>query len=115
MADDNADGKQDGQDGTAGRHEAARRMAERAVQVDSTGDAEEADRLFAEAARLDPDAVATVLAEQGEPDDVDPGPQSNDEADEEVAAMSRTIEPDSDAPTRAGITGSGSGADGQGL
>lgn len=110
MADDNADGKQDGADGAAGRHEAARRMAERAVQVDSTGDAEEADRLFAEAARIDPDAVATVLAEQGEPDDADLGPQS----DEEIAAMSRTIEPDSDAPSRSGITGSGSGADGQG-
>jgi hypothetical protein len=31
--------------------------------------------------------------------------------DEEVAAITRTVEPKSDPPSRAGITGSGSGAD----
>jgi hypothetical protein len=31
--------------------------------------------------------------------------------DEEVAAITRTIQPKSDAPSRAGITGPGSGAD----
>ncbi len=32
-----------------------------------------------------------------------------------VEAASQSVEPDSDAPTRAGISGSGSGADNQGL
>ena len=38
------------------------------------------------------------------------GPQD----DEGIAAMSRTVEPNSDAPSRSGITGEGSGADAQG-
>ena len=34
------------------------------------------------------------------------------DADEEVRLMTATVEPHSDAPSRAGITGEGSGADG---
>ncbi len=40
-------------------------------------------------------------------------PAENAKNDAEVAAMSRTIRPKSDAKTRSGITGSGSGADSQ--
>ncbi len=39
----------------------------------------------------------------------------NAKNDEEVAAISRTIKPHSDAPSRSGIVGAGSGADGEGL
>ena len=35
----------------------------------------------------------------------------NERKDREVAAISRTVQPKSDAPSRAGIQGSGSGAD----
>ncbi len=38
-------------------------------------------------------------------------PKENAKADQEVAAMTRTIQPKSDAKSRSGITGSGSGAD----
>lgn len=41
----------------------ARRLAEQAVQAEQAGDQETADRLFAEADRLDPGAVADVLNE----------------------------------------------------
>ncbi len=94
-------------DGIAGRHQTARQTAERAVAASRAGNQDEADRLFADAARLDPVAVATVLAEHQEGASADTQPAS----DEEVAAMSRTVEPHQDAPSRAGITGSGSGAD----
>ena len=97
-------------DGIAGRHGNARRMAVEAVAAERRGDQDEADRLFAAADRLDPQAAAAVLAErQGEPGG-DLGPQR----DSEVAAMTRTVT-GRDAPSRAGITGPGSGADGQGL
>ncbi len=103
------DGPQQG-DGIAGRHETARQTAERAIAAQRAGDQDEADRLFADAARLDPTAVSAVLAEQ-------PATQSNTApaTDEEIAALSRTVEPHADAPSRAGITGPGSGADNQGL
>ncbi len=38
-------------------------------------------------------------------------PAANAKADREVAAMTRTVQPHSDAPSRSGISGSGSGAD----
>lgn len=38
-----------------------------------------------------------------------------DEQDAEVARIQQTVVPKSDAPNRAGITGGGSGADGQGV
>lgn len=38
-------------------------------------------------------------------------PAANALRDEDVAAITRTIQPHSDAPSRAGISGSGSGAD----
>lgn len=97
-------------DGIAGRHGTARQTAERALAAEARGDQDEADRLFAEAEKVDPEAVATVLSERrGEPGG-DAGPQR----DEEVAAITRTVQPGQDPRPPAGITGSGSGADSQG-
>ena len=40
-------------------------------------------------------------------------PAANAKTDREVAAITRTVQPHSDAPSRSGITGSGTGADGE--
>ena len=82
---------------------------------DLTGNDDEADRLFAEADRADPDAVIAAL--QGQARDPSGGAAGADAApqdDAEIAAMSRTVEPGSDAPSRSGVSGRGSGADNQG-
>ncbi len=101
----------DQSDGAGGKHAAARQMAEQALRAQAAGNDEEADRLFAAAERVDPQAVANVLEERGnDPATTDAGPQDDDE----IAAMSRTIEPGADAPSRAGVSGRGSGADTQG-
>jgi hypothetical protein len=102
-------------DGAAGKHGAARLLAEQAIAAQAAGDQDKADRLFAEADRADPDAVVAALQEHaGDPDDgataADAGPQD----DAEIEAMSRTVEPGSDAPSRSGMSGRGSGADNQG-
>ncbi len=101
----------DQSDGAGGKHVAARQMAEQALRAQAAGNDEEADRLFAAAERVNPQAVANVLEERGnDPATTDAGPQDDDE----IAAMSRTIEPGADAPSRAGVSGRGSGADTQG-
>ena len=94
-------------DGEGERFANARALAERALRAGSEGDSETADRLFAEANRIDPQAVEAVLNEAVVSREPPPPPAS----DEEVAAMSRTVKPHSDAPSRAGITRDGSGAD----
>lgn len=95
-------------DGTAGRHQHARTLAEQAIRAQAEGDDETADRLFAEAGKIDPDAVANALAEASpHPSGTIALPQN----DAEIAAMSRTVEPHADAPSRSGIGGRGSGAD----
>lgn len=100
-------------DGAGGKHAAARQMAEQALRAQAAGDDEEADRLFAAADRADPQAVEAVLRENAG-DDM-PGPAAAlPQDDDEIAAMSRTVEPGSDAPSRAGVSGQGSGADDQG-
>jgi len=99
-------------DGTAARHATARAMAERAIKAQAGGEDEEAERLFAEAGRIDPDAVADVLSENVS-DEAATGADAAPQDDDEIAAMSRTIQPGSDAPSRSGIGGSGSGADEQ--
>ena len=103
----------DQSDGIGGKHTAARQIAEQALRAQAAGDDDEADRLFAEANRIDPEAVVAALQERsGDPvrqDADDLGPQD----DEEIAAMSRTVEPGSDAPSRSGVGGAGSGADAQ--
>ena len=98
-------------EGLANRHGTARALADQALRAQAAGDDEEADRLFAQASSIDADAVANAL--QQDPADLaaaEAGPQD----DEGIAAMSRTVEPNSDAPSRSGITGEGSGADAQG-
>ena len=96
---------------TVGRHGPARLMAERAIAAQNAGDEAEADRLFAEAARIDPDAVTAALDSAVVQSPAAIPPAQNDA---ELAAMSRTVEPHADAPDRANIGGSGSGADNQG-
>ena len=97
-------------DGIAGKHGAARALAEQAVAAQARGDEDEADRLFAEADKADPDAVIAVLQERSG-DRTRGGADTVPQDDEEIAAMSRTVEPKSDAPSRAGLSGRGSGAD----
>ena len=95
-----------------GKHGQARRLADAALTAQREGRHEDAERLLDEAQRTDPQALEDALA----------GTQAGSQAgakldaaeiatDEEVARISRTIEPGSDSPSRAGITGSGSGAD----
>ena len=100
-------------DGIAGKHGAARLLAEQAVAAQARGDEDEADRLFAQADKADPDAVIAVLQERGGTR-ARAGAGAGPGNDEEIAAMSRTVEPGSDAPSRAGVSGRGSGADNQG-
>lgn len=97
-------------DGAGGKHGAARQLAEQALRAQAAGDEEEADRLFAEAERADPQAVAALLEERRDDQGAALAPQD----DAEIAAQSRTVEPGADAPSRAGISGRGSGADTQG-
>ena len=99
----------DQSDGVGGKHLRARQLAEQAVAAQAAGDDDEADRLFAEASRVDPAAVDAVL-NQAVVTRQPPGPAQRDR---EVAAMTRTVGA-KDPPARAGITGPGSGADGEG-
>lgn len=96
-------------DGSDDKHEAARHMAEAAMRAEAAGDTAQADSLLEQAQKADPDAVIDVVSERG--DQALPGIVNVDE----LSTMSETVQPGSDAPSRAGITGSGSGADNQGL
>ena len=96
--------------GADDKHEAARHMAEAAMRAERAGDTDRADDLIHQAEKADPSAVVDVIAESaGEPIPTEP------DGDEELSVMSETVVPGSDAPSRAGISGSGSGADNQGL
>jgi hypothetical protein len=55
------------QDTGPGKREQARNLAEKALQAERVGDMATADRLFAEADRIDPEAVMDLLQEH-EPD-----------------------------------------------
>ena len=99
----------DQSDGEGGKHLRARQLAEQAVAAQAAGDDDEADRLFAEATRVDPSAVDAVLSEAV----VTRQPAGAAQRDREIAAMTRTVGA-KDAPSRAGVPGPGSGADGQG-
>jgi len=98
-------------DGAGGKHGSARQMAEQALRAQAAGNQDEADRLFAAAERVDPQAVIAVLQERR--DDPATGTRDGPQDDAEIAAMSRTIEPAADASSRSGISGRGSGADTQ--
>lgn len=100
-------------DGAGGKHAAARQLAEQALRAQAAGDEEEAERLFADAERADPQAVIAVLEEHRD-DPVTAAAPSEPQDDAELAAESRTVGPGADAPSRAGVSGRGSGADTQG-
>jgi len=106
----------DQSDGVGGKHLAARQLAERALQAQADGDSDEADRLFAKAERADPQAVIAVLEERGasRPGTSAMTSDTTPQDDNEIAAMSRTIEPGSAAPSRSGVSGRGTGADTEG-
>ena len=101
-------------DGIAPKHALARTLVERAAEAQAAGDQGKADEMFAQAEKTDPEAVASYLADRAASSE---GRSANAPAetqdDREIAAMSRTIEPGSASPSRAGITGGGSGADGE--
>ncbi len=61
------------------------------------------------------DEDVTPTTPGGEHSTAEAHPAENAKNDRDVAAMSRTIQPKSDAKSRSGVTGSGSGADGEGL
>jgi hypothetical protein len=82
----------------AGRRAAARSLAERASRAEAAGDLVTANRLYDEAQRIDPEAVANVLQERTDQPVADTGPAS----DEDVAAITRQIQPGSDAPSGVG-------------
>ena len=95
-------------DGESGKFSQARRLVEAARRAERAGDGAEADRLMAQATRTDPDAVVAILQEAV----VDrAGSEAAPAPDAEVAAISEATEPGADPPPRAGIIGSGSGAD----
>ena len=96
------------QEGGDGRHESARAMAEAAMRAEAAGDVDQAAALLDQAQKTDPDAVVEAVSENP-----DAAPTMDD--DTELSTESEMVVPGSDAPSRAGITGSGSGADGQGL
>ncbi len=91
------------------KHEQARRLVEAALRAQARGDDAEAERLFDQAQRTDPEAVANVLQERDAALTADLVDATT--SDEEVAAITETLDPDADAPPRAGISGAGSGAD----
>ena len=99
-------------DGSGGKHAAARQLAEQALRAQAAGDEEEAERLFADAERADPQAVIAVLEEHRNDPATTAATAPQDDA--ELAAESRTVEPGTNAPSRAGVSGRGSGADTQG-
>ncbi len=73
----------DQSDGIGGKHAAARQIAEQALRAQAAGDDDEADRLFAEANRIDPEAVAAALEERSDdpvnPASDDPGGRATDD------------------------------------
>ena len=79
------------------------------MRAEAAGDTHQAEVLLDQAEKTDPNAVIDVVSERADlaiPGAVD---------DTELSPMSETVQPGSDAPSRAGISGSGSGADNQGL
>ncbi len=61
------------------------------------------------------EAVREQLELLGDPEVGETVEKTSDEQDAEVEAITQTVQPHSAAPSRSGISGSGSGADGEGL
>jgi hypothetical protein len=91
------------------KHDGARQLADAAARAQAKGDDVQAEALMDQAMRTDPEGLANALA-QDEDAPALPGDADTPD-DDEVAAISRGVQPHADAPSRAGITGSGSGAD----
>lgn len=95
-----------GATGEEDRRSQARSLILEAEAARLDGRDDEAGRLLDQATRIDPQAAEDALATS--PD----APEAVDAAsDEDVRLVTATIQPHSDAPSRSGITGSGSGAD----
>ena len=100
-------------DGVGGKHAAARQLAEQALRAQAAGNDDQADRLFADAERIDPQAViAGVEARRTDPATAGT-PAAAPQNDAAGAAETRVVQPGADAPSRAGVSGRGSGADNQ--
>lgn len=87
----------------------AERLADRADAARHAGADATADAAETEALHTDPEGLANRLA--AEPDGPAPEAADHDDDDAAVHAITGTVEPGSSAPSRAGISGSGSGAD----
>ncbi|MBS1103788.1 hypothetical protein JK202_12320 [Gluconobacter sp. Dm-62] len=96
------------------KYRVATEQAEAALRARQIGDDALAERLLNEAERTDPEALANVLQRDSpasrSPNHTTPPPAS----DEEVAAITRTVQPGADAPSRAGILDGNGDADGSG-
>ncbi len=106
--------------GDDNKFQAATEQAEAALRALKIGDDALAMGFVDEAEHTDPEALSNVLQRENDSPDAPsadhgvPPPAS----DEEVAAITRTVQPGADAPSRAGIVDGngdmdGSGADGQ--
>jgi hypothetical protein len=105
-------GTSQGSDEVDGRkHDDARREAEAASRAQARGERFQADRLSQQAVHTDPEAVENQLLQSDGPV---PQADAGTADDAEIERISREIKPHADAPSRAGLTGSGSGADGMG-
>ena len=93
-----------GATGEEDRRSDSRSLILKAEAARRDGNDDEADRLLDEATRIDPQATEDAIAES-------PRADAAAGSDEDVRLVTATIQPHSDAPSRAGITGSGSGAD----
>ncbi len=90
------------------RREQAEHLADRAAEARREGSPATAEREEDEALRTDPEGLANELAAAP---DATTEAIDEDTSDEAVHAITGTVRPNSDAPSRAGISGSGSGAD----
>ena len=94
------------------RREQAEHLADRAAQARRAGSPADAEGKEDEALRTDPEGLANELAaSDAAAPETTPDARDGDTSDEAVHAITGTVRPGSDAPSRAGISGSGSGAD----
>ncbi|MQR99653.1 hypothetical protein GFJ39_10690 [Gluconobacter sp. AC10] len=98
------------------KYQVATEQAEAALRARQIGDDALAERLLKAAERTDPEALANVLQRDiDSPDSRFPNHRTPPAAsDDEVAAITRTVQPGSDAPSRAGILDGNGDADGSG-
>jgi len=83
-------------DGEDSKHHSARALAEAAFRAEDEGEHEKAESLFRQAEAADPSALESVLLERrSEHPGFSPQPAASDE---EVAAISRTMEPERHSP-----------------